>query len=408
MSRDTRSSYPASSARSPSPPRTPGTHNSSIFPYSTARPPTNYSAQSWLPHDSAPPVPHRHGSRDHAEQNPFGGIQEEEEEDEIDDNRETPLYARPDWEGGEDELPVTGPSTARSQRTFAGKTDAPTAAFDELYEGGSELGEEDVPPRGKGNELPTEVEALVPSPISQDGQVRSASTDTPTSLRKRSGYTQRSTLPSVVGLEHLTQKTPVVDPFVDPDNTEKPRQRSSHVSEPTPVSERARTTGEPPIPAVQRESPDLMSPAAQERLGRMSVAPARYTLPARGTGSNTSGSSKRTSSSSRSKNSAWNRAKRIYFSHRAIISAGLTVICAVLLALTRQISSGVSAIVLVPGRGFSVDAANGARVGLAASGWCQRDTNKHVSFDIVIDANIRVVLLAEPILTAISRTPKPP
>ena len=348
MSRDTRSSYPLSSTHAVSPTQDRGTHTSSIFPYSTARPPTNYSAQSWLPQDPhPPPLPTSPAAVD---ANPFGGI---EEEDELEDPRETPLYARSDWEGEQETGPISGANTAWSRSSFAGMTTAaPTTTFGGLEEIREVRDEEEMP---------------VAEDVAEAGRIRSPRRrpmSMGTSMRQRfTGHASEASLPSVINLEDLKLSSAVANPFADPVVELVGRRRTSYLPEPTPNLD------------VERASPDLMSPAAHERLGRMSVAPARYTLPPVSTNSPTHGSGEKAPSFS-GPVSIWGTARRHFHTYRPFINTFLSIICVILLTMAIQTLGPVSTIVVVQPGAFSVDAANGATVGLGAFGWCQRGVNK--------------------------------
>lgn len=347
-------SHPPPSPDLPSPTNPRDTHASSIFPYSTARPPTNYSDQSWVPPKPAPPVPPRHPSRALSNENPFGGIEEDEEE--LEDSRDTPLYARSDWE--DEERTATG--TAWSRSSYAGMTTgAPKSAFaglDEIVEEDDEIFEEAqiMPPAV----VPPQEQGLAPRQPPSAGS----------SMRKRfTGHTDRSTLPSVLDLEHLTATAPAVDPFADPKNTNRARRRTSYLPEPTPD------------PEAFRASPDLLTPAAHQRLGRMSVAPARYTLPAARKDSDTSVPVPKSQSPVLTAPfSGWSKVRRLFQAYRPFVNAELTLISAILLIMSRQNGSGLSNVVAVAAGAFSVDAANGAEVGLGAVGWCERGKSKQV------------------------------
>lgn len=86
-----------------------GTRTSSIFPYSVARPPTDFAPPAISATD-----PERNGPPaillNH--QDPFGDYPDGEDEEPILDGRETPLYARSDWGA------TTGTKTAFSRSSY--------------------------------------------------------------------------------------------------------------------------------------------------------------------------------------------------------------------------------------------------------------------------------------------------
>ena len=125
-----------------------------------------------------------------------------------------------------------------------------------------------------------------------------------------------------------------------------------------------------------------MTPGAQQRLGRMSVAPARYSLHAKkkteSRSSKSSGSDEKSSLrpslkvGSRLKSWQSNVVVRFYMTWRSFIVAALALISALLLTISLQnTQSEVSSVVKVQPRLFNVGAANPQPVGLGVSGWCQ-------------------------------------
>ena len=361
-----------------SPKRDRNAHTSSIFPYSTARPPTNYSAQSWLPQNpQPPPVPTSTDSRVPADENPFGGMEEEEEE--LEDPRETPLYARSDWEGDQETGPISGTGTAWSRSSFAGMTTAaPTAAFGGL---------EEI------REVHDEEEELIVEDPAHAGRILSPERPISTGMRQRlTGHASEASLPSVIDLEDLKLSSAVANPFADP-VVEPNRRRTSYLPEPTPNLQ------------IERASPDFMSPAAHEKLGRMSVAPARYTLPPVQRDVSTNGSGDQASSLSLPV-SFGSKAHQYFYTYRPFINTLLSFICVIFLTLAVQTSGTVSTIVIVQPGAFSVDAANGATVGLGAFGWCQRGVNKQVCWMSSLSSlklNGEIAQRVERILMVISR-----
>jgi hypothetical protein len=138
--RSPRSAYPPTAYGESYPsatfPRTPTDRASSIFPYSTARPPTNYSAQSWVAPRNAPAPTHAHVPLISAR--PYRGsaasgagraslVSRSDSDSSTDssqtsgseegDSRETPIYARSDW--GESEYPATATAGGGGSRRWS-------------------------------------------------------------------------------------------------------------------------------------------------------------------------------------------------------------------------------------------------------------------------------------------------
>ena len=423
MAPDPRRSYPpATSSLHPTEPTT-VSRTSSIFPYSTARPPTNYSQQSWLPRN-IPPVPPPHvPARGESQdgQDPFGGIVEEDEDDM---ERETPLYARSDWDGQNDDSDgsettggtTTGTDTAWSRSSFALTTAPPRQNGTGL----GEIREEDEnSPRSGGSggyeyaygdglvQSPGMMSATPTSskwgqggaPLLTPGMRTPGTPHTPWSAvlargnregrdsqeikqwgkEKRGTYTSRkSSLPSVLDLEHLTKSSKkdgggARDPFADTPN------RTTTLPDPSTF----------PIPLTPpdggsgdgggQSTTNLMTPGAHQKLGRMSVAPARYTLP--GQSSSPSRSLPHSTNGSSIPGSltkvgqvgmvGGNGVKRTYLAYRPFITAGLCLIAALLLTISLQNTQGpVGRYVVVKQGAFSVSPSGVGDVALGVNGWC--------------------------------------
>lgn len=390
MSRDPHASYPASSTYSKDSHQqeTRQTRASSTFIYSAARPPTNFSAQSWAP-GQAPPVPQPRHSRPPSVDSPFGGIveeedeEEEEEEEELEDNRDTPLYARSDWEGEGEPATETGTGTSWSRSSFAGMTTgAPTSAafggLDEIEASIKNRGK--VPGPKQHEEILSSYSSSGPDEASPAERGLPQMSERPpsqrTSMQQRFvDHSSHSTLPSVLDLEHLTATATGGNPFADPKPKGQTRRRKSYVPEPTPGLERNKqdSVGERGKPA-----PDLLTPAAHQRLGRMSVAPARYTLPPQREGSTPSRSSSEKTPSVATPNSGWNKAFATWIAYRTFANAALSLLSVILVTMTMLSSGELSTFINVPSGAFNVDAANGAEAGLGVLGWCQRNSSRFV------------------------------
>ena len=395
---DTGSLYPVS-------PTSRGTRASSVFPYSIARPPTNY-----MP---------RHGRRD-------------TKGTDIEDEGETPMYARSDWDddeperGGVEGGPTAGTSWSRS--SYAGAYTAQltnatgfTAPLDQIREQDEspvmldygEVTQSPAPVTASSMATPLSArlresprsfkgfkcQSSFRSPRSARHRKRSGSRSTTSTYTAKPGHTdpfaphskelaRRSTLPSVIELENLTGplhlKTKNDNPFADPD-PHALRQRAPYHPQETP----AQGAFDPRSFSPSAGSMDLMTPAAQERLGRMSVAPARYSVSPQPSSSRKSKSRQsndrgatplsnlpgRLTPNLNPKNlSKWgsNTVIRGYLIWRPFINATLSLLCALLLTFTLQMStSSVSRVMKVQPGVFNRSVGVGATVGLGVNGWCQ-------------------------------------
>lgn len=367
------------------------TRASSIFPYSTARPPTNYSEQSWLPPKDAPPVPPRALSLPESPAySPYG-----------DGADETPSYARPDWD--QERSPATETS-AYSRSSFAGMTTAPpTTAFRLNTLGDIQEEEEDRQSDGtrmSGQNGDWGVGGLVASPGAMTATParsvfgdhhRVKASDAGVVTRRESDYrlgyvnspgeltpasrgsngrdsARKSTLPSVLDLEHLTQ-TRGEDPFADGATHRRPYEQQT----PSHNADGFEHNATP----LMGQSPKLMSPAAQQRLGRMSVATARYTANRK---KQISGLFDDGHTRSDGRDLAdlplkgASGAARFYLTWRIFIAPALCLTAALLVTISLQNNPGtVSRYVSVPSGVFTKSPSGVGEVGLGANGWCPLD-----------------------------------
>ncbi|ORX33590.1 hypothetical protein BD324DRAFT_217041 [Kockovaella imperatae] len=444
-----RLSYPPDNASMfpTSPTASRGTRASSVFPYTLARPPTNYSEASWLaktsarPHPSNPPLPRR--------LTPSNTVQGE---DPFTDG-ETPLYARSDW--ADDATPradkhqeerqlVRSPSSFRqnqaaliasefkdgepsgagtlwSRSSYAGDMttsrftpgpgakalggileedeeespaypaytqDGPVASPDIMsplpatpWTAGAAHRRSDSGPNRSSRYSPSRSVSSLPQVVAtpilarkHQGQVTPVSEPRPEHIAQR-----KSTLPSVLDLEHITGGGLSPDAFADRFQQQQvlrhgvPRHSAFPAVPPLPVEEQPGDT-------------NLMTAGAHQRLGRMSVAPARYSTTGRKKGKRKRSLMKSTGSdeheksplrnslrvSTRSQGWMTNPIVRFYFTWRPFMTAALTLISALLLTISLQNApSMISPLVKVQAGAFNVSAADPRPVGLGASGWCQ-------------------------------------
>ncbi|WVW81693.1 hypothetical protein I302_103688 [Kwoniella bestiolae CBS 10118] len=238
---------------------------------------------------------------------------------------------------------------------------------------------------------------------------------------ERTNQNRQSTLPSVLSLSHLAaynpnpkrgdpspranrelgisrQPSPATSPstnLLNPicgidDNPDKVRgETQQEIHHRIPYSKST-------TPDMHKQQTRLIDPKDQNRLGRMSVAPARYTLPPRRksgvmTGitntsqtdpTNTDTKSRRrtpdlsagTNLLARLRHSALIRS---YQTYRPFISPLLSLICALVLTVTHGINpdSPIGNILLVEKEVFDISRAGGTDVALGVWGWCQAKTN---------------------------------
>ncbi|TYJ54251.1 hypothetical protein B9479_005096 [Cryptococcus floricola] len=421
--RDSQSTYEPTTA----PPTTPPPHyrpQSDIsddlherpFQYSTAGPPTVYSEleTAWsqptraqlspgqsLPSAQRTPIAY-HDS-------PFGGIEEEGEDDD--------LYHRSDWEDHDN--PKTT-ATPWSRSSWAGPTTGGTGIS--RWGGGTTLGrvqegQEWIPPvpsRASAPALPPNrsQEQDVVYAYEQNGIMESPGMMTPHDVGRYSGSSphyrsspqrvsqfieqdrraierQRdSTLPSIVDLQDLVRpkvssssSKSIVSPGSagsDPpiqqmQQAQKPAitRRGPYTYETTPDANNTWKTNR-----VSGGSPKLMSPEAQQRLGRMSMATARYTLPPQRLGGSEFGPHGTRKASTSVPFMARSKIGVLYLSYRPFIAPLLTLTCALMLTITNSTSTSSISQFLKIGlgvfkgsQGGGTGAGNGITLG--AWGWCQ-------------------------------------
>ena len=181
---------------------------------------------------------------------------------------------------------------------------------------------------------------------------------------------RRSTLPSVLELEHLTRSKQ--DPFPDPGGASL---RGGY-GQATPVHTVGQSPGADSSSPRSARSPRLLSPAAHEKLGRMSVATARY--------SEATGRHKKKHLAFKETEGGSNLAelpvkgvsglRRFYLTWRPFIVATLTLVSALLLTISLQNNPGpVSRYIIVPADAFVKSPSNIGQVGLGVNGWCPLD-----------------------------------
>jgi hypothetical protein len=177
---------------------------------------------------------------------------------------------------------------------------------------------------------------------------------------------RRSTLPSILELEHLTRNKE--DPFADPEGA---TQRKGY-GQGTPTHIVRRSVEILPSPTSAR-SPRFLSPAAQEKLGRMSVATARYphTASSRIQKAVVFNSDEKGLNLAKLPVKGVTGFKRFYLMWRPFIVAALSLISTLLLTISLQNNPGpVSRYVIVPSGGFVKSPSNIGDVGLGVNGWC--------------------------------------
>lgn len=402
------------------------TRVSSLFEYSTPRPRTAHSS-SWVP-----PVPRRRPVSERSEVSSSVS-------DGIGGDGETPLYARSDWDEDDDQDGLRTETSAYS-RSSLGMTTAPLGTGmrgntlgdiqeeDEEYmaddrnssrtHGGGATwggGQMVMSPSSIGDPMtarsalsylqdsPSKARHKGPSPVSNgrsnndrwgsgamvnspgemsmsgtgsimippqygNGMTTSPGLMTPYSAdgkQEHGAYhdasrdslgkyasIRKSTLPSVLELEHLTKN-------MDPNR----KLGSKDVDGSNPFAD---TT-----------SPRLMSPAAQQRLGRMSVAPARYNSPttpfkekqSRDVTSPRRGSGIKIPRSAVIKTTGG--LSRFYQTWRPFINPALGLVSALLLTISLQNNPGpMSRYLKVPVGAFAVSPRGVGAVGLGVNGWC--------------------------------------
>jgi hypothetical protein len=336
-------------------PRHRTTRNSPVLPDSAARPPTNYSQQSWLPSPSTRiarfrgiPDPNRVKSEQPKKiaESVYG-----------DDGRETPIYARSDYDA-EDRQHEQPTGTAWSRSTFVGLYTGvgPTTGFTNVLEGINE--DEEARPIHTASHLSA---AMYPRQEQNQPQPRH-------SRFGSLGRSTRSTLPSILDLEHLATIKPSInkagDPFADPSNgTTRIRKSYTAQHAPNPEAERPARS----MPSSSPQDLQILSPSARSRLGRMSQGQPLVSGPFKSISN--SGESPLMVGLGLPK-TRWNQVKRAYLAYRPFINAGLSLICALSLTIGLQNGTAVSRLVVVKKGGFMISAAAANDVGLGVSGWC--------------------------------------
>lgn len=530
MVRNKRSVRHASSAQPPTPASGRGTRTSSIFPYSVARPPTDFASPpvpesvktsvfSTTPAPAAPPpdtLPRLNKADEEDED------EDEDEDETIIDPRETPLYARSDWgattgtrtawsrssypdfddeigqrdarpstnvreaatttvwsrssytasedgrpdndddddeveDEGKEELepetagdPYTGqaPTTAWSQESYPATaapapppvpktqvvresqigtvattlTALPPSYTIPLTPQGSKRSRQSVSNGGyssalksAGSRKPSQLVdiaemsegTLSPSTLNHDGGAQAENPFSPMFANaapaekagpiKGTHHRDRSTLPSIVDLETLAAR---------------PRQHHEQRAQSAAPARDSLDSLEPPrFGRMGTDSPRLLTPEAQNRLGRMSVATARYSLPPsrqRGNGSRSSESDSAEGSGSGS--GSRNRGRRAgagsasgsrdttrsieegskkwyadlknsgpvrwYRTWRPFITAGHALMAALLMTIAlADDNSGLGWLIKIQAGGLATMPAHGG-FGLSISGWCQLDEDE--------------------------------
>nr|ODN86635.1 hypothetical protein L203_03882 [Cryptococcus depauperatus CBS 7841] len=350
--RDSQSSYlPTATARSPSiraSARQYSQHSQQSdrpFQYSTAGPPTVYSQidTSWSQPSQYPtqtPAPGR-GSIPPLPSPPPNATATPNKDDQDD------LYHRSDWE----EEPKTS-ATGWSHSSWAGPTTQMSGRLSVLKEDEEWNPPTTAPPYHQ-------VEYV----LDQNGIMDSPGEMTPGFVARDSLASpaqplgRPATLPSILELDHLTQPPvpkpfpstpPTANPFVDPNHTYK-----------------SNSSG----------SPKLISTEAQQRLGRMSMATARYTLPPqreRGL----KFPFKQSSADTLPPLLARSAPGRYYLTYRPFILPLLTLTCALTLTVASSSAPSSVGMFVQVAKGVFKGAEGGgngagSEIGLGAWGWCQ-------------------------------------
>lgn len=411
------------------------------FQYSTAGPPTIYSEletawsqPSHIPPQTArsPPPPLPTPGRSKYDAIPPESEFDGREEDDADDDGD--LYHRSDWE----EEPKTS-ATGWSRSSWAGPTTGGTHLTHFPKLGGIKEDEESIPPvfdTGLNQVMFQRVSAppdsvsygKVEYAIDQGGVMDSPGEMTPAVYRDRDSMplmvpaeagpdvetprnlfmTQRqSTLPSILDLDHLVKKPtapppPAVkadpisnlyqaqsrlqprDPFADSPIDEIPqeekqrltRHRSPYAAQTTPDLTKVHNRRHAP-----GSSPKLLTPEAHQRLGRMSMATARYTLPTQRNPGRSLRFPFRNSEASKNNEDdsppllVLSAPGRFYLTYRVFILPLLTLTCALILTMCNTTSSSSLGGFIKIGNGVFQGAQGGGTgegdgVALGVWGWC--------------------------------------
>ncbi|KIR98175.1 hypothetical protein L804_04637 [Cryptococcus deuterogattii 2001/935-1] len=386
----------------------------------------------------APPLPLPVRSKNDviSPESPLDGIEDDEDdkEDDVDD-----LYHRSDWE----EEPKTS-ATGWSRSSWAGPTTGGTHLTHFSKLGGIMEDEEEwippVPARTPNQLMPQRVSAppesvryreveyavdqgevmdspgeMTPS-VYRDRNRNSMSSMIGTrmdnedeALRNLSMAQSQSTLPSILDLDHLVKKpaaSPAVkdqqhifnsyqnqphfqsrDPFADSPNDDASqddqgltRHRSPYAAQTTPDLTKTYNRGHGP---GLGSSPKLLTPEAHQKLGRMSVATARYTLPPqRNPGKvlrlpfHNSRWSKGDHDNSLPPLLSLSAPRHFYLTYRVFILPLLTLTCALILTMCNTTASSALSGFVKIGNGVFQGAQGGGETGtgdgaaLGVWGWC--------------------------------------
>ncbi|KAK6905109.1 hypothetical protein I204_07903 [Kwoniella mangroviensis CBS 8886] len=205
----------------------------------------------------------------------------------------------------------------------------------------------------------------------------------------------KTSSPDIPGSDDFLSSKQVIDPFshrnLHHSENGEPVQQEMHQRVPYSKSV---------TPDIHKQQTRLIGPKDQNKLGRMSVAPARYTLPPLRKSRLDTGSSdpstypdstnphpKSKSTKSPSLSSIRQRTSisshlqhsplvKFYMTYRPFISPILSLICALVLTVTHSINSDspIGNFLLVYKEVFDISRAGGTDVALGAWGWCQIKT----------------------------------
>ncbi|WWC97157.1 hypothetical protein V866_004036 [Kwoniella sp. B9012] len=203
----------------------------------------------------------------------------------------------------------------------------------------------------------------------------------------------KTPLPDIPGSDNFLSSIQVIDPFSHPDlhHSENVGAVQQEMHQRVPYSKRV-------TPDIHKQQTRLIGPKDQNKLGRMSVAPARYTLPPQRKSrldtalsdlsthpDSTNPHPKSTKSPSLSgirprtsilSHLQHNPLVKFYMTYRPFISPILSLICALVLTVTHSINSDspIGNFLLVDKEVFDISRAGGTDVALGAWGWCQIKT----------------------------------
>ena len=322
-------------------------------------------------------------SRQTTADNPFN--------DQESDGGETPLYARSDWDATTDGGGVTPGRTPRkahddeleteasawSRSSFAGMTTGVpftgrrTNTLGDILEEGHE--DEYAPHTAQSAQTGWYGEEMVMSPGAMTATPRTA--PSPYSAydpqTRQSGYTEqrKSTLPSVLELEDLVKGNQAGE------SERGARQRAAYQAQPTPDHLGYTYDYDAAAPDRLASGMEIMTPDAHQRLGRMSVAPAR----------NQDDQDEYWNEKDVSQEGQRNLAQDVksamagrsgvvkgYLIYRPFISTILTIVAALLVTISLQNNPGkISRYIVLKDGSFAVYPSGVGDVGLGANGWCQ-------------------------------------